>query len=173
VALAEVARPHGVQGELRLKVYNDDSDLLLHQKVVRLRFEDGTERDVRLSHVRPTNNALLVKMEGVEDRNAAEAMRGVRVCLDRADFPALEEGEFYACDVEGADAVLSSGERVGSVKTIKSYPTCDVLVVERDGGDLLEVPLVEGYIASVHVGSGSREAEAERPRVVLVTVDGL
>ena len=165
MALAEIARPHGVLGELRLKVYNNDSDLLRHRSSVRLCMPDGTERDVKLARVRPVSNALLVKIDGVESRDAAEAMRGAQVCVARADFPPLEEGEFYACDIEGAEASLVSGEVIGSVKCIQSYPSCTVMVIERaEGGPVIEVPLVDGYVASVDV---------ERSRVVLVTVDGL
>lgn len=165
MALAEIARPHGVLGELRLKVYNSDSDLLLRRPAVRLRFADGAERDVKFERARSTNNALLVKIDGVETRDDAEALRGALVCVARADFPPLEEGEFYACDIEGAEASLVSGEVVGKVKGIQSYPSCTVLVVERaEGGPVIEVPLVDSHVASVDV---------ERSRVVLVTVDGL
>lgn len=164
MALAEIARPHGVQGELRLKVYNTDSDLLLHRPAMRLRFADGTERDVKLERARASNAALLVKIEGVTSRDAAEELRGALVLVPRDEFPPLEEGEFYACDIEGAEATLATGEVVGKVRGIQSYPTCTVLVVEREGAPVMEVPLVDGYVASVDV--------AQR-RVVLVTVDGL
>lgn len=164
VPLAEVARPHGIAGELRLKVYNADSDLLERRPPLRLRFPDGTERDGALRTVRAANKALLVTLDGVGDRNAAEAMRGVVLCVARDLFPPLEEGEFYACDVEGARAVLSTGEEIGRVAELRSYPTCDVLVVERAGATSLEVPLVESYIASV---------DAEQGVVTLRTIDGL
>src|SRR5580698_1587005 len=132
VAVAEVARPHGVRGELRLKVYNPDSDLLTRRAgaAVRLRLPDGSERDVAVLHAREANKALLVRLAGVDDRDAAEALRGAEVCVPRDAFPPLAEGEFYACDLEGARAVLRSGEEVGRVTGLVSYPTCDALVVD-------------------------------------------
>ena len=165
VALAEIARPHGVQGELRLKVYNTDSDLLLHRPAMRLRFADGTEREVKLERARASNAALLVKIAGVTSRDAAEELRGALVLVPRDEFPPLEEGEFYACDIEGAEASLVTGEVVGKVRGIQSYPTCTVLVIERgEGAAVMEVPLVDGYVASVDI---------EQHRVVLRTVEGL
>jgi 16S rRNA processing protein RimM len=149
VPLAEIARPHGIAGELRLKVYNLDSDLLLRRPPVLLRLPDGTERQATLSAAREVDKALLVRVSGVDDRNAAEALRGAEVCVPRALLPPPAEGEFYAWDLEGAQAVLTSGEPVGR---------------ETEGGKRIEVPLVEAYVARV---------DADRGVVELVTVDGL
>src|SRR5579871_5579965 len=163
VALAEVARPHGIQGELRLKVYNPDSDLLRRRPPVILRLADGTEREASITAARDADKALLVRIAGVSDRNAAEALRGAEVCVPRASLPPPEEGEFYACDVEGAEARLG-GEPLGRVLELRSYPTCDVLVVERPGGATLEVPLLEAYVGGI---------DTERGVVELVSIDGL
>lgn len=154
IALAEVARPHGVQGELRLKVYNPDSDLLARRPRVRLRLPDGTTRDAAITAAREVNKALLVRLAGVEDRDAAEALRGAEVCVPRESFPPLEEGEFYACDVEGARAVLRGGDELGHVAAVASYPTCDVLVIERRTGGRIEVPLLPEYVGAVDVAGG-------------------
>jgi len=166
VPVAEVARPHGVHGELRLKVYNQDSDLLLRRPRVKLLFERGEERDATIDEAREVNKAILVKLTGVEDRDAADVLRGAQVAVARDEFPPLGEGEFYACDIEGARALLPSGEEVGRVAGLSSYPTCDVLVIDRNAPTMgrLEVPLVEAYVASIDVGRGVVE---------LVTIDGL
>jgi len=165
VALAEVARPHGIAGELRLKVYNLDSDLLRRRPPITLRLPDGSVREAALTAVRDADKALLVKLAGVDDRNAAEALRGVQILVRRDALPPAEDGEFYACDVEGAQVVLASGEAVGRVAGLSSYPTCDVLVIEREGGgNRIEVPLLDAYVKQVDV---------ERGVVELLTIDGL
>ena len=164
VAVAEVARPHGVRGELRLKLYNEGSDLLASRPPIRLRLPDGSEREASIQTARPADKALLVTLSGVPDRDAAEAVRGAKVLVERDRFPALDPGEFYACDVEGARAVTAAGDDVGVVTELRSYPTCDVLVIERPGAGALEVPLVEAYVASIDVDGG---------RVVQHTVEGL
>jgi 16S rRNA processing protein RimM len=163
VAVAEVARPHGIRGELRLKPYNLDSDMLLRRSEVLLRMPDGSERTVSVAAARAVNKAVLVELRGVGDRNAAEALRGAVVCADRDEFPDLEEGEFYACDLEGARVVLPDGSEVGRVRTLRTYPTCDVLEVSRAEG-ILEVPLVDSYVQEVDVAGGV---------VRLITVEGL
>ncbi|AUX44060.1 ribosome maturation factor RimM [Sorangium cellulosum] len=164
VPVAEIARPHGVQGELRLRLYNEGSDLLLTRPAVKLRLPDGAERDAKILGARPVDKALLVRLAGVDDRDAAEALRGAAVCVPRDTFAPLGEGEFYACDVEGARVLTPEGELLGHVKSLQSYPTCDVLVVERKGAGPVEVPLTESFVSSVDV---------EHQTVQLVTLEGL
>ena len=162
VPLAEVARPHGVRGELRLRPYNQDSDLLYELDEVKVRFPPGPGpvRDVvlRVEAARETNDAILMKLQSVDDRDRAIELRGAEICARRSQFPALEPGEFYACDVEGARVVLGSGdvqEELGKVVEMRSYPTVDVLVVAAaDGGRPWEVPLVEAVVEQVDVQQG-------------------
>jgi 16S rRNA processing protein RimM len=172
VPLAEVARPHGVRGELRLRLYNQDSDLLLELDEVMVRFGSagaaggngakgaGPSRDVvlRVEAVRPANEAILMKLQSVNDRDRAIELRGAEVCARRSAFPPLEPGEFYACDVEGARVVVGGGaevEELGTVLEMRSYPTVDVLVVAAaDGGRPWEVPLVDAVVERVDVQQG-------------------
>jgi 16S rRNA processing protein RimM len=160
VPLAEVARPHGVRGELRLRPFNRDSDLLLEIDEVMVRFSDGEEQEVTVEAARRANDAILITLTSVDDRNRANELRGAVLCVRRSEFPPVEPGEFYACDVEGARVVLDPGaseERrdVGKVKALRTYPTADVLVVAAaDGGRDLEVPLVDAIVREVDVASG-------------------
>ncbi len=170
VAVAEIARPHGIAGELRLKLYNPGSDLLRRRPPVLLRLPDGTEREATLTTAREADKALLVRIAGVDDRDAAEALRGAEVCVPRASLPPPEEGEFYAWDLEGAAAVLISQEAgatplpIGQVVELLTYPTCEVLVVVRPDGKRMEVPLLAPYVTRV---------DAEHGVVELGSVDGL
>lgn len=164
VAVAEIARPHGVLGELRLKLYNPDSDLLSRRPRVKLRLPSGEARDAAITSAREANKALLVRIAGVDDRDAAEALRGTEILVPRDAFPPLEEGEFYACDLEGARAVMRSGEELGRVTGIASYPTCDVLLVDRTNGARIEVPLLDAYVGAVDAKGGTVE---------IVTIEGL
>jgi 16S rRNA processing protein RimM len=158
VPLAEVARPHGVRGEVRLRLFNRDSDLLLTLGEVLVRFPDGEEQEVSVDAARRANDAILMKLYSVDDRARADDLRGAKVCVRRADFPPLDPGEFYACDVEGALVVVDeAGERrdLGRVRELRTYPTTNALLVEAaDGASAWEVPLVEGVVRRVDVEAG-------------------
>lgn len=155
VPLAEVMRPHGVRGELRLKLFNKDSDVLLDRDEVLVRLKDGEEHEVSVDGARRANEAILLKLHSVDDRDRADELRGALVCVRRKDFPAVEAGEFYACDVVGAKVTLAEGGDVGVVKDLLSYPSVDVLVIRAsDGGKDWEVPLVEALVRRVDLEGG-------------------
>lgn len=173
VALAEVARPHGIRGEIRLRLFNRDSDLLLALGEVLLRLPDGTQHEVSVDGARRARDAVLVKLFSIDDRDAADALRGAVVCARRSDFPALGVGEFYACDIEGARVVFgaedsppeSASSEIGKVRELRTYPSIDVLVVDAaDGGAPYEVPLVESVV---------REVDAVRGLVILRGLQGV
>lgn len=165
IAVAEIARPHGVRGELRLRVYSGDPALLLRRPPIKIRKKaaDATAAPARIKSARPVDKAILVELDGVADRNAAEELRGAEILVERSQFAPLEEGEFYACDIEGARAELVTGELLGTVTGLDTYPTCDVLLIEHDG-KRLEVPLVPQFVESV---------DADARLVKLVTLEGL
>ncbi len=152
VPLAEVARPHGVKGELRLRLFNASSDVLLGQEEVLVRLpEGGEEHEVSVERSRRADDAILMKLFSVDDRNRAEDLRGAHICVRRRDFPEAEPGEFYAIDVVGAEARVA-GERVGIVAELITYPSIEVLLVHADDGKGdWEVPLTEMFIGRVDV----------------------
>jgi len=162
VPLAEVARPHGVRGELRLRLFNAQSDILLDQEEVLVRMADGEEHEVSVERARRADDAILVKLFSVDDRDRAEELRGAHVCVRRRHFPKAEPGEFYAIDVVGAEVRLA-GERIGVVAELVTYPSIEVFLVHADDlkGDW-EVPLTEMFIGRVDV---------EAKVVELVTLD--
>jgi 16S rRNA processing protein RimM len=163
IALATVARPHGVRGEVRLDVYNRQSDVLLRADEVLVRMADGEEHEVSVDGARRADKAILLKLHSVDDRDRAETLRGAEICVPRDALPALEPGEFYACDVEGAEARVG-GARVGTVERLEEYPAASALVVRKDDGAVVEVPLTEAYVERVDVDA----------RVVLLsTLEGL
>ncbi len=153
VPLAEIARPHGVKGELRLRLFNKTSDALLGQDEVLVRLKDGGEHEVSVVRARRADDAILMKLHSVDDRDRAEELRGALVCVRRRDFEEAESGEFYAIDVVGAEVKLA-GERVGTVAELVTYPSVEVLLVHADDGKGdWEVPLTEMYIARIDVAA--------------------
>jgi 16S rRNA processing protein RimM len=147
IALAQVTKPHGIRGEVKLRVFNEDSDLLLELDEVLLRLTDGQEHEVSIDAVRKVPGGILVKFYSVDDRDRADDIRGAEVCAKREDFPKLDTGEFYACDVIGLPGLLE-GAAVGTILDYRSYPSVDIFVLKTDKGTY-EVPNVHAYIARV------------------------
>lgn len=153
VPLAEIARPHGVRGEVRLRLFNKASDTLLVQDEVLVRLPDGEEHEVSVEAARRADEAILMKLYSVDDRDRAEELRGALVCVRRRVFPKPEEGEFYAVDVIGCEVRLG-GQRIGEVAELLSYPSVQALRVRADDGEGdWEVPLTQGFVESVDTGA--------------------
>ena len=138
IALAAVAGAHGVRGELRLKLFSEGIESLSrHQKL----YLGGAER--RLLSVRDAKNPV-ARFEGVEDRFAAEALRGSLIEVDRSSLPPLEEGEYYHSDVIGLAAVDREGKSIGKVIAVENYGAGDLLEIELAGGRTSLIPFTRG-----------------------------
>jgi 16S rRNA processing protein RimM len=156
VALADVTRAHGVRGEVRLRLYNSDSELLPSQREVLLRVGASTEKMIVVESMRGADAGhLIAKFGGVDDRDQADLLRGAEVCVPREKFPPLEEGEFYVCDVIGARVVGPGGE-LGQVADLINYPSADTLAVKTIWPEVgtVELPLLDDFIERVDAEHG-------------------
>lgn len=168
IALGVVARAHGIRGEVRVKLFNPASDLLFEQRRVWLRRE-GEVREIRVRQARPEREAALLVLDGIEDRDQADALRGSEVCVPREMLPALEPGEIYFADVEGLPARTPDGADAGQVVRVVEYPTAQCLLLRSTDGDR-EVPMVEPYLVRVDLDGGFvvvdrlEDLPPERPR---------
>lgn len=136
-----VARAHGVRGELRVHLHDPTSETLFDVDRVWIA---GKEHAVE--HVRPTNNAVLLTVEGVEDKDAADALKGATIEVLRDAVP-LDEGEFFLADLPGAEVVDEQGNVLGKVHEIMSGGGQDILVI-RDARLERLLPVVPDFIVA-------------------------
>jgi 16S rRNA processing protein RimM len=137
-----VGGPHGLDGSFHV-VRPNPQLLVLGTSVL----VAGQER--RVTRRAGTDARPILRVEGFDDRDAAQTLRGEDLLVTRAEAPELEEDEWWAEDLEGC-TVHDSGQPVGTVRRLLGLPSCEVLEVERTqgGGDLL-VPLVTDAVRSV------------------------
>lgn len=137
-----VGRPHGLDGSFL--VVEPNASLLRATDMVKL--ADGERRIDRLAG---HDARLIVRLEGCGDREAAEALHGQTLFVERGHAPALGEDEWWAEDLEGL--AVGDGERtIGTVRRLLALPSCEVLEVERSqGGEPLLVPLVSDAVRTV------------------------
>jgi 16S rRNA processing protein RimM len=141
-----VGRPHGLDGSFH--VTRPRAQLLARGVRVQVA---GTEAEV----VRRagTDERPILRLSGVDDREAAERLRGEELLVPRAAAPALPEGEWWAEDLEGC-VVTDGASEVGRVRRLVALPSCEALEVERvDGGELL-VPMVRDAVREVDAQGG-------------------
>jgi 16S rRNA processing protein RimM len=153
VRAGRVGRPHGLDGSFYvLEPYASLLDRGLSVEIA----ADGSSRKI----VRRAGTAAkpIVRLEGCEDRSAAEALRGSELTVAREAVPELGEEEWWAADLEGC-RVHDGAVEVGTVRRLLSLPSCEVLEVAREGGGELLVPLVRDAVRGVDVAQKRIEVD--------------
>jgi 16S rRNA processing protein RimM len=143
-----IGGPHGLDGSVH--VIRPRAELLTLGAAV---VAAGVEREI----VRRagTDARPIIRLEGSEDRTAAEGLRGTELMVARELAPALDNDEWWAEDLEGC-TVRDGARDVGTVSRLLALPSCEVLEVARtDGGRELLVPLVTDAVRSVDIDERS------------------
>lgn len=160
--VGRVSKAHGILGEVRITPHWESSDSLAHAQQIWLSL-NGSQVVWDVERARVVPRAYLVKLRGIDDRNAAEALHGATVSVRREALPPLEPGEYYLVDLIGARVDGPEGE-VGEVVSVASHPTVDVIVLRLRDGRSAEQALSAPWLESVDVAAR---------RIVLSSLDGL
>ena len=138
VLLGVVAAPHGVRGLVRIRSYTEDPMAIASYGA--LSDEKGT-KEYRVEALSSVKGAVLARIEGVADRTAAEAIRGLRLYVERDRLPVTGDREWYEADLIGLAAVSDAGEPLGTVVAVENFGAGDVLEIERPNGKRFMVPM--------------------------------
>jgi 16S rRNA processing protein RimM len=139
----------GLRGEVRIKSFTENPRDVGAYGPVRL----GEGRAVGLKVTGATKDAVIGRLEGIADRDAAEALKGVQLFVDRSALPATE-GSYYHADLVGLALKLTTGETRGRVSAVFNFGAGDMLEVTRTDGDTELVPFSAAAIAAVDMAGG-------------------
>ncbi|MFN2549310.1 MAG: ribosome maturation factor RimM [Myxococcales bacterium] len=153
LAVGRVARAHGVRGRLLIAPYNEESTALT---AVRRLYIEGREFEV--ARAERVNLGYLVAVRGIDDRDAADALRGKEVEVERDELPDAAEDEMYAIDLIGFEVVDDKGKVHGVVEDLEEAGPQDLLKLK--GGALVPLGLV-------------KEVVSEARRIVIEVPEGL
>ena len=151
-----VGRLHGafgVRGEVKLESFTDPLRSIARYQPWILRDARGIEHACEGVRVREGGKGLIATMPGIEDKDAADALRGTEVLVPRSALPPPAEGEFYWVDLEGLRVVNTAGVDFGTVSHLFSTGANDVLVARGERERM--IPFLEpDYIVSVDFDAG-------------------
>lgn len=157
VPLGVITRPHGVRGEVRVHPFNSDSKLLGRLDAVWGAHGDG-ERRMAIVRARRAPKHWIVRFEGIDTMEAADALRGVELRVARDELPELDDDELYLADLVGLE-VRYEDRVVGQVTEVITYPSVVCLVVAGPEGTK-ELPLVPPWTAEIDVEGGWIRSES-------------
>ena len=161
IAAAKIVGVYGIKGWVKLKVFLENpASLTSLQPQFMTDAREQSPRAIRLLQVRAQGKGYIGLLEGVEDRNAAELLRGHHITVPKSALPALEQGEFYwddlvGCRVQARDDA-SNSVNLGNVHYLLETGANDVLVVRASEGSVDDrerlIPYIEhDVIISVDV----------------------
>ena len=143
----------GVRGELKLESFTDPPERIFRYQPWTLRDPQGRERACAEANGRATAKGVVARLPGIEDRDAADALRGTEVRVPRSTLPPPAPGEYYWVDLEGLRVVNLEGADFGTVSHLFATGANDVLVAQGDRERM--IPFVEpDYIRSVDFDAG-------------------
>jgi 16S rRNA processing protein RimM len=160
VCLGALAGAWGVQGAVRLKSFcAEPADIASYAPLLTA---DGRSFEVKI--LRPLAGAFAAELTGVRDREAAEALKGIRLYAPRDRLPALPDDEFYHADLIGLAVVDAGGAAIGRIKAVLDHGAGDILEIARPGAADLLVPFTRSAVPTVDLAAR---------RVVIDPPDGL
>jgi len=130
VVLGAVTGAFGVRGEVRIRSFTEPPENIGdYERLI----ADPGGRTLKILELRPTPKGFAARVEGIDDRDAAEALRGLSLCVPRDELPEAEDDEFYHVDLIGCRAESQSGQALGSVIAVQDFGAGPLLEVGERG----------------------------------------
>ena len=149
VAMGYIKGVFGVKGWVKIHTDTEYTDSLLDFPQWRLS-KDGQIQTVTIAESKINGDELLVRFEGIADRNAAALLRGYTIEIDRSSFADTEDDEYYWADLVGLTVFNREQLNLGTISSLMDTGAHDVLVVDGDFGRKL-IPFVSQYIDEVNI----------------------
>jgi len=146
IELGIVGAPFGVRGWVKLRSFTEPPNRLLEHRSLQLRL-GGAWKPYRIEASGRSGGQLTVKLVGVEDRDAAQALRGAEIGVMRSELPQRESSDFYRADLIGCEVVNLQGVRLGVVQHFIEIPAHTLMVVR--GEQEFWVPAVPQHLRRV------------------------
>lgn len=166
IVMGIITSAHGIRGEVKLKSFaQTPQDIAAYGPLL----VNGGPREVVITRLRPAKGCFIARLEGIDDRNAAEELRGARLMLPRARLPEPEEDDtFYYEDLVGLKAQRADGSPAGEVVAVHDFGAGDLLEIRPEGArGTYYLPFTKQMVPEVDIAGGriviAPPAELEEP----------
>ena len=150
IQMAVIGAAHGIKGELRVKTFT--ADPLALGDYGPLYTKDG--RAFEIAAIRPAKDVVVVRFKAIADRNAAEALTGTELFVDRSMLPAADDDEFYHADLAGLAVKDNDGTVLGKVVAVQNFGGGDILDVTLGGRKGVLIPFSKAAVPEVSIAGG-------------------
>ena len=152
IAVGRVAGAFGVRGEVRIAAFTEEPLALARFR--ELKRQDGSPGLTILS-AREAKGGVICRCPGVETKEQADALRGLRLFIPREALPPADEDEFYLADLIGLAVVTPEGETLGKVKSVQDFGAGDILeITPAEGGPTWYLAFTRETVPQVDITAG-------------------
>lgn len=150
LAIAKIARPHSLRGELKVEILTDfPEDIVPGRKVFILYDDNRTAHEIE--SVRVIKGGLLLKLIGIDDRDRAEDLRGAVIEINAVDAHPLQADEYWHHDIIGCQVLTEADVLLGQVSDILETGGNDVYVVKDKGGQEHLIPVIKDVVIKIDI----------------------
>jgi 16S rRNA processing protein RimM len=153
IVVAEVVRPHGVRGAVRVVPVTDFPDRLLRLEEAVV-VHGAETMPVRVERARRDGTGVLMKFSGIDTPQAAAGLRGATVQVPASQAPPLPPGQYYVFQVIGLEVRAPDGARLGEVVDVLRTGSNDVYVVRSAAGPDVLIPAVDTFVQQIDIAAG-------------------
>lgn len=159
--MGKITNTHGIRGEVTAQSWGDYEDDLVDFDYF---YVGKNKTKMEVEHARPHKHVVLIKFKGVDDCNAAEALKNQLLYMDRDEMEELEDGCYYIADLEGITAYLEDGRVLGKVTQVMQTGANEVFVIKNESGKEYLVPFIQDCVKDVDI---------EQKRCTITPLEGL
>ena len=145
VLIGKIINAVGLKGEVKVYNYSDSTEIYATAEAVYV-----DDELMKVENLRLQKNMVILKLAGIEDRNAAEAAKNREIFVTEDDLPELEEGEYYIRDLIGMEVALEDGSHLGTMTDVIQNSAQDIFQLRTDEGKNVLIPRVPEFILDIN-----------------------
>ena len=159
ILMGKIVNVVGLKGELKVYSYTDRNERFEELESIWLE-----NKVYNIENVRYQNKVVILKLEGINDRNQAEAQRNKKVYIEETDLQELPEDTYYVRDLIGMEVVTET-EKLGTISDVIQNSAQDLYEVKTEGGKKVYIPVVKQFVLDVDMET--RVVKVELPEGLL------
>jgi 16S rRNA processing protein RimM len=153
VSIGIIARAHGVKGEVIVDPFSDEIDQFAKLKSISIKDPKGECRSFNVERARISTNRIIIKLENINDRDAALALKGSYLDKHLSEFETLPANEYYIFDLIGLKVKTTDDVWLGEIVDVLTLPANDVYVIQDSLNEYL-IPAIKDVIKKVDLEHG-------------------
>lgn len=151
IKVAVIADAHGIRGEVKLHFFVENPDFFIKNSVF---LDIFGKKTFSIKATGKVKNAIIAKIDGVNDRNSAEALKNIELFAAASSLPALGDGEFYHNQLIGLEARLENGSKIGTATAVHNFGAGDIIEITREYGESEMLPLCKPWVSEINITQG-------------------